>query len=111
MFSRDRGFNPRHPKDPSYYPLSVQLAQLDQILRIRNRPGNVHDSHNADGFLRVVVRELRERFGRKLKLELRMDGAFFHPEVFRFLDGELGKDIEYAVKVPMRIGWRTAPGS
>jgi hypothetical protein len=96
-----RGFNPHHPKDPSYYPLSVQVAQLGQILRIRNRPGNVHDSHNADGFLRVVVRELRERFGRKLKLELRMDGAFFHPDVFRFLDGELGQDVEYAVKVPM----------
>jgi hypothetical protein len=96
-----RGFNPHHPKDPSYYPLSVQVAQLGQILRIRNRPGNVHDSHNADGFLRVVVRELRERFGSKLKLELRMDGAFFHPDIFRFLDGELGKDVEYAVKVPM----------
>ena len=96
-----RGFNPHHPKDPSYYPLSVHVAQLGQILRIRNRPGNVHDSHNADGFLRVVVRELRERFGRKLKLELRMDGAFFHPDVFRFLDGELGQDVDYAVKVPM----------
>ena len=96
-----RGFNPHHPKDPSYYPLSVQVAQLGQILRIRNRPGNVHDSHNADGFLRVVVRELRERFGRRLKLELRMDGAFFHPDVFHFLDGELGRDVEYAVKVPM----------
>jgi hypothetical protein len=96
-----RGFNPHHPKDPSYYPLSVQVAQLGQILRIRNRPGNVHDSHNADGFLRIVVRELRERFGRRLKLELRMDGAFFHPEIFRFLDGELGQDVEYAVKVPM----------
>jgi hypothetical protein len=96
-----RGFNPHHPKDPSYYPLSVQVAQLGQIIRIQNRPGNVHDSHNADGFLRVVVRELRERFGRRLKLELRMDGAFFHPDVFRFLDGELGCDVEYAVKVPM----------
>ena len=96
-----RGFNPHHPKDPSYYPLSVQVAQLGQILRIRNRPGNVHDSHNADGFLRVVVREFRERFGRRLKVELRMDGAFFHPAIFRFLDGELGRDIEYAVKVPM----------
>ena len=96
-----RGFNPHHPKDPSYYPLSVHVAQLGQILRIWNRPGNVHDSHNAAGFLRVVVRELRERFGRRLKLELRMDGAFFHPDVLRFLDGELGKDVEYAIKVPL----------
>lgn len=96
-----RGFNPHHPKDPSYYPLSVQVAQLGQILRLRNRPGNVHDSHNAAGFLRVVVGELRERFGRRLTLELRMDGAFFHPDIFRFLDGELGQDVEYALKVPM----------
>jgi len=96
-----RGFNPHHPKDPSYYPLSVHIAQLGQILRLRNRPGNVHDSHGAAGFLRVVVRDLRERFGRRLKLELRMDGAFFHPEIFQFLDGELGRGIEYAIKVPM----------
>jgi hypothetical protein len=104
-----RGFNPHHPKDPSYYPLSVHVAQLGQILRIWNRPGNVHDSHNADGFLRVVVRELRERFGRRLKLELRMDGAFFHPDVLRFLDGELGKDIEYAIKVPLWKWLRLLP--
>ena len=38
-----RGFNPHHPKDPSYYPLSVHVAQLGQILRLRNRPGNIHD--------------------------------------------------------------------
>ncbi len=96
-----RGFNPHHPKDPSYYPLSAHVAQLGQILRVKNRPGNVHDSHNADGFLRVVMRELRERFGRRVQLELRMDGAFFHPQIFRFLDGEEGQGIEYAVKVPM----------
>ncbi len=96
-----RGFNPHHPKDPSYYPLSVQVAQLGQILRLRNRPGNVHDSHGAAGFLRVVVGELRAHFGRRQKLELRMDGAFFHPEIFAFLDGETGRGLEYAIKVPM----------
>jgi len=98
-----RGFHPHHPKDPSYYPLSAHVAQLGQILRVQNRPGNVHDSHNADGFLRVVVRELRARFGRRLRLELRMDGAFFHPAIFRFLDEEMARGIEYAIKVPM---WR-----
>jgi hypothetical protein len=94
----ERGFNPHHPKDPSYYPLTVHLAQLGQILRVWNRPGNVHDSHNAAGFLRVVFRELRARFGHRLPIELRMDGAFFHPEIFAFLDGER---VLYAVKVPM----------
>jgi hypothetical protein len=64
-----------------------------------NRPGNVVDSHNADGFLRVVIGELRGRLGRRLPLELRMDGAFFMPQIFAFLDGEAG--LEYAVKVPM----------
>ena len=93
-----RGYNPHHPKDPSYYPLTAHLAQLGQILRIWNRPGNVHDSHNAAGFLRVLFRDLRTRWGHRLPVELRMDGAFFHPEVFAFLDGER---VDYALKVPM----------
>lgn len=94
----ERGFNPHHPKDPSYYPLTAHLASLGQILRVWNRPGNVHDSHNAAGFLRVVFADLRARFGHRLPVELRMDGAFFHPEIFAFLDGER---VEYAIKVPM----------
>jgi hypothetical protein len=94
----ERGFNPHHPKDPSYYPLTAHLAQLGQLLRVWNRPGNVHDSHNAAGFLRVVFADLRARFGHRLPIELRMDGAFFHPEIFDFLDGER---VEYALKVPM----------
>jgi len=94
----ERGFNPHHPKDPSYYPLTAHLAQLGQILRIWNRPGNVHDSHNAAGFLRGLFADLRARFGHRLPVELRMDGAFFHPEIFAFLDEER---VEYALKVPM----------
>jgi len=95
-----RGFNPHHPKDPSYYPLTAHVAQLGQILRVWNRPGNVTDSHHADGFLRVILRELRERFGRAMALELRMDGAFFMPHIFAFLDDA---DVDYAIKVPF---WR-----
>jgi hypothetical protein len=93
-----RGFNPHHPKDPSYYPLTAHLAQTGQILRVWNRPGNVNDSHNATGFLRGVLRELRERFGSRMPLELRMDGAFFLPTVLRFLDTERA---EWAMKVPL----------
>jgi hypothetical protein len=94
----ERGFNPHHPKDRSYYPLTAHLAQTGHILRVWNRPGNVHDSHNAEGFLRTVLGELRERFGRRHRLEVRLDGAFFHPEILRFLDGE---GVEWAVKVPL----------
>ena len=106
----ERGFNPHHPKDPSYYPLTAHLAQLGQILRIWTRPGNVHDSHNAAGFLRVLFGDLRARFGHRLPIELRMDAAFFHPEIFAFLDEER---VDYALKVPMWkwLGLRSAIAS
>jgi hypothetical protein len=94
----ERGFNPHHPKDRSYYPLTAHLAQTGHLLRSSNRPGNVHDSHNADGFLRTVLAELRVRFGNRHRLEVRLDGAFFDPKILRFLDGE---SLAYAIKVPL----------
>jgi hypothetical protein len=96
----ERGYSPHHPKDRSYYPLTAHLAQTGHLLRVWNRPGNVHDSHGAVGFLRTVLAELRERFGRRHRLELRLDGAFFHREILEFLDGET---LGYAIKVPL---WR-----
>jgi hypothetical protein len=56
-----RGFNPHHRKASSYYPLLAHLAQTGQILRLKNRPGNVHDSKGADVFVRQLITELRER--------------------------------------------------
>jgi hypothetical protein len=91
-----RGFNPHHRKDPSYYPLLAHLAQTGQILRLRNRPGNVHDSRGAVPFVRDLVRELRGRFGRALPLEFRMDAAFFQQEILTLLARE---GCEYAIKV------------
>src|SRR5262249_31590949 len=38
-----RGFNPHHRKHLSYYPLLAHIAQTGHILRLKNRPGNVHD--------------------------------------------------------------------
>lgn len=91
-----RGFNPHHRKDPSYYPLLAHLAQTGQILRLRNRPGNVHDSTGAVPFLRDLIRELRGRFGRGLPLEFRMDAAFFQREILTLLTHA---GCEYAIKV------------
>ena len=71
-----RGFNPHHRKDPSYYPLLAHVAQTGHILRVKNRPGNVHDSKQAVAFLREVIVGLRTAFGRRLPLEFRMDAAF-----------------------------------
>ena len=64
-----RGFNPHRKKSKSYYPL-FDLAQTGQILKSRNRPGNVHDSRGADAFLRELIG--RGRFGRSRKLEFPM---------------------------------------
>lgn len=91
-----RGFNPHHRKDPSYYPLLAHLAQTGQILRLRNRPGNVHDSRGAERFLRELIWEIRGRFGRTLPLEFRMDAAFFQHEILNLLVRE---GCEYAIKV------------
>jgi len=82
-----RGYNPHRKKNLSYYPLLAHLAQTGQILRARNRPGNVHDSKGSDEFLRELIGELRERFGRRLPLEFRMDSAFFKEKVLKRLEG------------------------
>ena len=91
-----RGFNPHHRKDPSYYPLLAHVAQTGHILRVKNRPGNVHDSKQAVAFLREVVDGLRAQFGRRLPLEFRMDAAFCQRDVFRLLTA---RSCAYAIKV------------
>ncbi len=92
-----RGFNPHHRKDKSYYPLLAHVAQTGQILRLKNRPGNVHDSKGALDFLRQELRALRQRFGRAMVLECRMDAAFFQRGILELLRRE---GCEYAIKVP-----------
>ena len=91
-----RGFNPHQRKKPSYYPLLAHLAQTGQILDLRNRPGNVHDSRGAARFLSALITDLRQRLGRAVALEFRMDAAFFQQEVLRLLQR---RGCEYAIKV------------
>lgn len=92
-----RGFNPHHRKDPSYYPIFAHLAQTGHIVRVRNRPGNVHDSNGAAAFMRELIEYVRLRLGRSLPLEFRMDGAFFQREIIELMENcKCG----YAIKVP-----------
>jgi hypothetical protein len=91
-----RGFNPHHRKDPSYYPLLAHVAQTGHILRMKNRPGNVHDSKQSVAFLREVIDGLRTAFGRRLPLEFRMDAAFFQRDVLRL---PAARACAYAIKV------------
>jgi hypothetical protein len=92
-----RGFNPHHRKDPSYYPILAHLAQTGHILRVKNRPGNVHDSKGAVAFVRDLIEDVRMRLGRSLPLEFRMDGAFFQREIIELLER---RRAGYAIKVP-----------
>lgn len=92
-----RGFNPHHRKDPSYYPILAHLAQTGHILRVKNRPGNVHDSKGAVSFLRDLMEDLRGRLGKSIPLEFRMDGAFFQREILELLER---RKASYAIKVP-----------
>jgi hypothetical protein len=91
-----RGFNPHHRKDPSYYPLLAHVAQTGHILRLKNRPGNVHDSKQAVPFLRELIADLRRQVGRRVILEFRMDAAFFQRGILRLL---AASGCGYAIKV------------
>jgi hypothetical protein len=94
----ERGFNPHHRKNPSYYPILATLSQTGHVIGHRNRRGNVHDSHRSAEFLRKTLRTAREELGLKGCFELRVDSAFFQRE---FLNACDRARVEYAVKVPM----------
>ncbi len=92
-----RGFNPHHRKVPSYYPVTAYEAQTGQILRVKNRPGNVHDGKAGVAFLHDLFAQVRDTIGRSYLLEFRMDGAFFRRDVLELLEQQR---TEFAIKVP-----------
>ncbi len=94
----ERGFNPHHRKNPSYYPILATLAQTGHVIGHRNRRGNVHDSHRSAEFLRETVHTARHELGLSGCIELRVDSAFFQRAFLAACDGT---GVEYAVKVPM----------
>jgi hypothetical protein len=91
-----RGFNPHHRKHLSYYPLLAHVAQTGHILRLKNRPGNVHDSKQAVPFVRELIDSVRAGLGRALPVEFRMDAAFFQREILRLL---AARGCAYAIKI------------
>lgn len=92
-----RGFNPHRHKVPSYYPITAYEAQSGQVLRVQNRPGNVHDGKASLGFLRALLTQIAATLGGGYGLEFRMDGAFFRREIIGLLEHHRA---EYAIKVP-----------
>ena len=98
-----RGFNPHRRKVPSYYPITAYEANTGQVLRVRNRAGNVHDGKASLVFLKELFAQLRTTLERRYVLEMRMDGAFFREDVLDLLEGE---GVSYALRVPFypRLG-------
>lgn len=90
----ERGFNPHHRKVPSYYPITAYEAQSGMVLRVANRPGNVHDGKASLPFLRDLFDQIDRTLGRMTE-EYRMDSAFFRRDVLDVLDK---RGAEYVIK-------------
>ncbi len=90
------GFNPKKKGQRSYYPLFSTIPQIDQVLSILHRSGNVHDSHKASDFMKYTVRLVREALPSAL-LEVRADSAFYSNEIIETLEN-LG--VEFTISVP-----------
>jgi len=90
------GYNKRKKGARSYYPLFCTLAQTGQVFDVCHRPGNVHDSHGAREFILACIKILKQALP-WLKIEVRMDSAFFSDEIVSVLDA---RGIEFTLSVP-----------
>jgi len=90
------GYNKKRKGARSYYPLFCTLAQTGQVFDVYHRPGNVHDSNGARAFILACIAEMQRALP-WLKIEVRMDSAFFSDAIVSALDE---KSIEFTVSVP-----------
>jgi hypothetical protein len=90
------GFNKKKKGARSYYPLFCTIAQTGQVLDVLHRPGNVHDSNGAEAFVLQCISRLRQALP-GVKLELRMDSAFFSQQMAETLHAHR---VEFTVSVP-----------
>ena len=71
--------------------------QSGQVLDVLHRSGNVHDSKGALEFVSACVQTVRERLGNSVRLEARLDSAFFSDTMLQRLEQ---LDVEYNISVP-----------
>jgi hypothetical protein len=90
------GYNRKKKGQRSYYPLFCTVAQTGQVLDVWHRPGNVHDSKGARGFILKSIEKVRQILPAAV-IEVRMDCAFFSEDIVAPLEA-LG--IQYTVSVP-----------
>lgn len=92
-----RGYNPHRRKVPSYFPITAYESQSGMLLRVENRPGNIHDGKAAQDFLKHLVHQVHTDLPEVNRLEFRLDGSFFLRETLDYLDQARA---DYAIKVP-----------
>lgn len=91
------GFNKQKKGARSYYPLFCHVAQTGQVFDVHHRSGNIHDSNGARDFVRQCVSHVREHLGHRVRLEIRLDSAFFSDELVEEFEA-LG--LLYSISVP-----------
>jgi Transposase DDE domain group 1 len=90
------GFNKKHKGWRSYYPLFCTIAQTGQVFDLLHRPGNVHDSHDAQAFIASCIDEMRLALPGVI-IEVRMDSAFFSKDIVSML---INRVIHFTISVP-----------
>ncbi len=90
------GFNKKKKGARSYYPLFCTVGQTGQVLDFLHRSGNVHDSHGAKAFIADCIQMVRH-VRPDVRIEVRMDSAFFSDETVTMLDAE---GVEFTISVP-----------
>lgn len=90
------GYNKKKKGARSYYPLGCTVAQTGQVLGLLHRPGNVHDSNQAEEFILENIKNLKLSTNCK-RIETRIDSAFFSDQLIFMLDDE---KVEFSVSVP-----------
>lgn len=91
------GWNRKKKGQRSYYPLLCTLAQTAQVLAVKHRSGNVHDSHGAKDFILDCIAKVRQILPR-VAIEVRMDSAFFSEETILALENA---NAHYTISVPV----------
>ena len=91
------GWNRKKKGQRSYYPLLCTLAQTAQVLAVKHRSGNVHDSHGAKAFILSCIAEVRKILP-QAAIEVRMDSAFFSEETILALENA---GVHYTISVPV----------
>jgi hypothetical protein len=91
------GWNRRKKGQRSYYPLLCTVAQTAQVLAVKHRSGNVHDSHGAKAFILSCIAQVR-RILPEAAIEVRVDSAFFSEQTVLALEG---CGVHYSISVPV----------